>query len=351
MNGFVYESLPGRVVFGLGALDQLLSEVERLGARRALVLSTPQQRPLAESVAARLGERSAGIFPEAVMHVPVEVARRARDEADRLGVDCVIAAGGGSTIGLGKAIALHSSLPILAVPTTYAGSEMTPIYGLTEAGIKQTGRDRRVLPRTVIYDPLLTLELPVAMTVTSGFNAIAHAVEALYAEHSNPVTAMMAEEGIRALSHGMLLLARDPRDLDGRSACLYGAWLCGLVLGTTGMALHHKLCHVLGGSWNLPHAETHTVVLPHAVAYNYAAAPEAMKRVERAMGTPHAARGIFDLMRELKAPLALKDIGMKHDDVGHAVSLVMQAPHYNPRPTDHDSVLSLLDNAFSGRRP
>jgi maleylacetate reductase len=351
MNSFVFEALPGRVVFGSGALDQLPREIEQLGARRALVLSTPQQRALAENVAARLGARSAGIFPEAVMHVPVEVVRRACDEADRVGADCVIAAGGGSTIGLGKAIALHSSLPILAVPTTYAGSEMTPIYGLTEAGIKQTGRDRRVLPRTVIYDPLLTLDLPLAMSVTSGFNAIAHAVEALYAEQANPVTAMMAEEGIRALSRGMPLLARDPRGLDGRSSCLYGAWLCGLVLGTTGMALHHKLCHVLGGSWNLPHAETHTIVLPHAVAYNYAAAPEAMKRIERAMGTSNAAVGIFDLIGQLNAPRALKGIGMNHDDLDRAASLVMQAPYYNPRSTDRDSILSLLNDAFFGRRP
>jgi maleylacetate reductase len=351
MNSFVFESLPGRVIFGVGALARLPREIEQLGARRALVLSTPPQRALAESVVALLGERGAGIFPEAVMHVPVEVAQRARDEAERLGADCVVAAGGGSTIGLGKAIALHSSLPIVAIPTTYAGSEMTPIYGLTESGIKKTGRDRRVLPKTVIYDPRLTLDLPLAMSITSGFNAIAHAVEALYAEDNNPVTAMMAEEGIRALSRGMPSLAGDPRNLDGRSACLYGAWLCGSVLGTTGMALHHKLCHVLGGSWNLPHAETHTIVLPHVIAYNYAAAPEAMKRIEHAMGTSNAARGIFDLMRELSAPLALNEIGMRHDDLDRAASLVMQAPYYNPRPTDRESVLRLLDDAFFGRRP
>jgi len=272
MNAFVFESLPGRVVFGSGALDQLPQEIERLGARRALVLSTPQQQGLARDIAERIGERSAGIFPQAVMHVPVEVARQARAEAERLGADCVVAAGGGSTIGLGKAIALHSSLPILAIPTTYAGSEMTPIYGLTEAGLKRTGRDRRVLPRTVIYDPMLTLDLPPAMSITSGFNAIAHAVEALYAEEPNPITAMMAEDGIRALTRGMPAILKNPHDVTGRSDCLYGAWLCGSVLGTTGMAVHHKLCHVLGGTWNLPHAETHTVVLPHAVAYNYAAA-------------------------------------------------------------------------------
>jgi alcohol dehydrogenase class IV len=285
------------------------------------------------------------------MHVPIEVAHKARDEAMRLGADCVIAAGGGSTVGLGKAIALQSGLPILAIPTTYAGSEMTPIHGLTEDGMKRTGRDRRVLPKVVIYDPLLTVDLPVAMSITSGFNAIAHAAEALYAENLNPITAMMAEEGIRALAQGMPEVAKNPRDLDGRSNCLYGAWLCGAVLGTTSMALHHKLCHVLGGTWNLPHAETHTVILPHAIAFNYPAAPEAMGRIERAMKTPNAAGGIFDLMKQLNAPLSLKEIGMQHDDLDRAASLVMEAPYYNPRSTTREGILRLLDGAFFGRRP
>ncbi len=351
MDAFILESLPGRVVFGPGTLDRLAQEIEQLGAKRALVLSTPQQEALAQDIARRLGERCAGIFPRAVMHVPVEIAHAAREEADRLDADCLVAAGGGSTIGLGKAIALHSSLPILAIPTTYAGSEMTPIYGLTEAGLKKTGRDPRVLPKTVIYDPNLTLELPLGMSITSGFNAIAHAVEALYSDQPNPITAMIAEEGIRALALGMPRIAKNPLDHDGRSDCLYGAWLCGSVLATSGMALHHKLCHVLGGTWNLPHSETHTIVLPHVVAYNYNAAFEAMRRIERAMDTSNAATGIFDLMMQLNAPVALKDIGMRHDDLERAASLVMQSPYYNPRHTTRESILHLLDNAFFGRRP
>ena len=278
MRSFVFESMPARVVFAENAIEHLPREIEQLGARRALVLSTPQQEALATDISRRLGQRSVGVYPHAVMHVPIEVARKAREEAARLGADCVVAAGGGSTVGLGKAIALESGLPVVAIPTTYAGSEMTSIYGLTEAGLKKTGRNRRVLPKVVIYDPLLTIDLPVAMSITSGFNAIAHAAEALYAENLNPITAMMAEEGIRALAQGMPQVAKNPRDLDGRSNCLYGAWLCGAVLGTTSMALHHKLCHVLGGTWNLPHAETHTVILPHAIAFNYPAAPEAMAR-------------------------------------------------------------------------
>ncbi len=351
MRSFTYTQLPGRVVFGVGALDHLPREIELLGATRALVLSTPEQEAQAEDVAKRLGTRCAGVFPRAVMHVPIEVARSARDEAARLGADCAVAIGGGSTTGLGKAIALESALPILAIPTTYAGSEMTPIYGLTEGGLKKTGRDRKVLPKTVIYDPTLTLGLPVGLSVTSGFNAIAHAAEGLYAEDANPIMSLMAEDGIRALAHGLPAIVKTPKDLEARSECLYGAWLCGAVLGAVGMALHHKLCHVLGGTWNLPHAETHTVVLPHALAYNADAAPDAMRRVERALGAPHAAQGVYDLMKTLGAPLALKDIGMKEAELDRAAELATMAPYFNPRPIDRQGIRALLDNAFSGCRP
>ena len=349
MKSFIFEASPARVVFGLNAVDHLPRELEQLGARRALVLSTPQQAELATDISRRLGDRNVGIYPHAVMHVPVEVAQKAIAEATRLGADCLVAVGGGSTIGLAKAMALHSALPILAVPTTYAGSEMTPIYGVTETGLKRTGRDRRVLPKTVIYDPYLTLELPLNLSIASGFNAIAHAAEALYAENANPITSLMAEEGIRALTRGLPGVKADLRDLDSRSDCLYGAWLCGAVLGAASMALHHKLCHVLGGSWNLPHAETHTVILPHVLAYNYAAAPEAMSRIERAMNAPNAASAIFDLMRKLGAPTSLEDIGMKRADLARAASLVMESPYYNPRPVTYDDVQALLDDAFIGR--
>ena len=351
MKSFSYDQLPGRVVFGVGALDHLQREIELLAATRALVLSTPEQKAQAEDIAARLGRRCVGIFSRAVMHVPIEVAREARLEAQRLGADCAVTIGGGSTTGLGKAIALESELPILAIPTTYAGSEMTPIYGLTEGGLKKTGRDRKVLPKTVIYDPALTVELPVGLSVTSGFNAIAHAVEALYAQDSNPVTSLMAEEGIRALAHGLPRVLKNPSDLDARSDCLYGAWLCGAVLGSVGMALHHKLCHVLGGTWNLPHAQTHTVILPHAIAYNYQAAPQAMNSIERAINASHAAQGVFDLMKSLGAPIALKDLGMPASDLDRAAELATQAPYFNPRPPDRAGIRALLDDAFHGRRP
>ena len=351
MREFVYIGLPARVVFGIGALDHLEREIELLGAKRALVLCTPQQKDQADEVAARLGARCVGVFDQAVMHVPIDTARAAREQAQRLNADCALAVGGGSTTGLGKAIALESSLPILAVPTTYAGSEMTPIYGITEGGLKKTGRDARVLPKTVIYDPTLTLGLPAALSATSGMNAIAHAVEGLYAQDANPITSLLAQEGIRALAHGLPRVVGDPSDLEGRSECLYGAWLCGSVLGSVGMALHHKLCHTLGGSFNLPHAETHTVVLPHAIAYNRSAVPQAMRLAAEALGTDDAAHGLHELARRLGAPASLREIGMRESDVPRAAELAMQSPYYNPRPLEHAAIRKLLDDAYHGREP
>ncbi|ROZ79885.1 maleylacetate reductase [Ramlibacter sp. WS9] len=351
MNSFIYNSQPARVVFGAGALAHLAREIEALGARKALVLCTPEQRTSAERVADLLGARAAGIFDRAVMHVPIETAREAREVARELGADCAVAIGGGSTTGLGKAIALDSGLPILAIPTTYAGSEMTPIYGITEGGLKKTGRDARVLPRTVIYDPELTLGLPVSMSVTSGINAIAHAAEGLYATDANPIMDLMAQEGIAALGRALPAIVQSPRDVEARSDALYGAWLCGTVLGNVGMALHHKLCHTLGGSFNLPHAETHTIVLPHALAYNAAAAPQAMARIARALGGMTAAQAVYDLAKNSGAPVALQDIGMKEADLDRACDIAMQNQYPNPRPLERGAIRLLLQDAFEGARP
>lgn len=357
MNPFIYNGQTSRVVFGAGALAHLEREVTLLGAQRALVLSTPDQEDQARRVAERLGTRTAGIFPRAVMHVLIETAREAREVAAQLGADCTIAIGGGSTTGLGKAIALESGLPILAIPTTYAGSEMTPIYGLTEAGLKKTGRDPRVLPRTVIYDPELTVSLPVGLSVTSGMNAIAHAAEGLYAQDANPVMSLMAEEGIRAIASALPRICASPHDMDARGDSLYGAWLCGMVLGNVGMALHHKLCHTLGGSFNLPHAEVHTVVLPHAIAFNAPAITQATERIERALGVTgvaSAAQGLFDLALRLGAPTALKAIGMPADALDRAADMAASNPYWNPVPIGPESRLALrqlLQQAFDGTRP
>uniref|UniRef100_UPI0035B15D57 maleylacetate reductase n=1 Tax=Hylemonella sp. TaxID=2066020 RepID=UPI0035B15D57 len=351
MHPFVYTAQPARVIFGAGSLSQLAREIDAMGAKKALVLCTPEQRASAEQVAQLLGARAAGVYDRAVMHVPLETAREAREVARQLGADCAVAIGGGSTTGLGKAIALDSGLPILAIPTTYAGSEMTPIYGLTEGGLKRTGRDLRVLPRTVIYDPELTLSLPVPLSVTSGINAIAHAAEGLYAVDRNPIMDLVAEEGIAALGRALPAIVKNARDIDARGDALYGAWLCGTVLGHVGMALHHKLCHTLGGSFNLPHAETHTIVLPHALAYNSAHAPQAMARIRRALGGASAAQAVYDLAKSNGAPVALRELGVQVADLDRACEIALQNQYPNPRPLERAAIRQLLQNAWEGVRP
>jgi maleylacetate reductase len=352
-NEFIYDIPQSRVIFGAGSLHKLREEIERLGAKKALILCTPEQVKLAEKISDLLGDASVGIFPKAVMHVPLESAQEARKVAKELGADCAVAVGGGSTTGLGKAIALEYDLPILAIPTTYAGSEMTPVYGITENGIKKTGKDPRVLPKTVIYDPELTLTLPLEMSITSGINAIAHAAEGLYAQNGNPIMSLLAEEGIRALAEGLKKLKVDTHNIEARSLCLYGAWLCGYVLGNVGMAIHHKLCHTLGGSFNLPHAPTHTVILAHAIAYNEKAAPEAMLRIKRALGVTEgtAAQAIFQLISELDAPKALSSLGLTQADLDKATDIALSNPYWNPEPIEKNAIRHLLQNAFEGISP
>jgi len=360
-------------VFGAGAFDGLAREVDRLGVKRVLVLSTPRQRPLAEAVSQRLGARAVGIFDQAVMHVPVETAVAARAAALDLAADSCVAIGGGSTIGLGKALALPADVlaaaggvasaagaisTIFAIPTTFSGSEMTPIFGLTANGQKKTGRDARVLPKTVIYDPLLLARLPPAVAGPSGMNAIAHCAEALYAEDANPITSLMAEEGMRALAASLPRVVGSEAEARGEALAeaLYGAWLAGSCLGAVGMSLHHKLCHTLGGTFNLPHAETHTIVLPHALRYNRDAAPEAMARMTHALsaagpGTADPPARLYDLARALGAPLGLRQIGLAAESLDRAAELALRNPYYNPRPLEPAAIRQLLQDAWEGRRP
>lgn len=353
MKAFTYEILPVRVIFGEGKLSEVAREVRHLGKTRSLVIATHQQSELAHDVAQRLGDACLGIHDKAVMHVPHETVQEAMERALDLNVDCLVAAGGGSTIGLAKAIALEKPLPILAIPTTYAGSEMTPIWGMTKDGLKTTGRNANVKPRTVIYDPELTVSLPPALSATSGMNAIAHCVEALYAENANPIASLMAEVGIRALGASLPEVVIDPSNLNARSEALYGAWLAGAVLGMVGMALHHKLCHVLGGTYNLPHAETHTVVLPHATAYNASHAPEAMEAIGRALNCDpeDAAGAIYDLEQSLNTPTTLAELGLMEDKLDETARLAIENPYYNPRPVTEEGIREVLERAYFGHRP
>jgi alcohol dehydrogenase class IV len=350
LKSFVYNGLPMRVVFGVGSIAQLPAEVDRLSKGRVLMISTPGRGEMANRLAKKLPDRVIGFFDKAVMHQPLSIVREARDLARSLNADCCVAVGGGSTIGFGKAIALDSGLPVIAVPTTYSGSEMTTIWGISEGDTKKTGRDPKVLPKAVIYDPELTLDLPPAVSAASGMNAIAHCVEALYAHDGNPIVSLMAEEGIKALSAALPKVVSDGSNLEARSEALYGSWLAGCTISTTSVALHHKLCHVLGG-FGLPHAETHSIVLPHAMQYNRDAAPDAMRRVARAIEAVDAPRGVYELEQRLGLPMKLAEIGLKKDDLERAARIAAEAPYPNPRKVEYAPVLELLQHAYEGRRP
>jgi len=351
MEAFTYTANPHRVVFGFGTLASVAGEVEALRCRRAIVLSTSSQAAAVARLAEWLGPFVSGTFAGAVMHTPVEVTEHALTAVRAQDADCLISLGGGSTIGLGKALALRTGLPQIAVPTTYSGSEATPILGETAVGQKVVQRNLKILPAVIVYDVELTLSLPIGLSITSGINAIAHAAEALYARERNPVTSMMAGAGIAALARSLSAIAMAPEDHSVRADALYGAWLCGTCLGAVGMGLHHKLCHVLGGSFGLPHAETHTVVLPHVLAYNRQAAPEAMDQIARAMGVEDAPTGLHALTMGLGAPSSLAALGMTEQAIPKAATIAAGEPCWNPQPIEEGSLRILLERAYAGLPP
>ncbi len=347
---FVYGGSPAHIVFGDGRSNDVGEWLERLECKKALILSTPHQQQDAKDIAARLGQAAVGVFDGAVMHTPINVTEAAMAVVEESGADCVVSFGGGSTTGLGKAIAYRTDLPQIVIPTTYAGSEVTPILGQTENGRKTTIRDARILPEVVIYDPRLTTGLPVSMSVTSGLNAMAHAVEALYAKDRNPVSSLMATEGLRAFQASLPKITVSPADMTARSDALYGAWLCGTVLGTVGMALHHKICHTLGGTFDTPHADTHAIMLPHTAAYNADAAQDLLAPVAEIFGGS-VGGGLWDFAKSIGAPLSLKELGLSEADLDRAAQIATENPYWNPRPIDLSSIRALLQDAWEGRRP
>lgn len=346
---FIYNQPAVRVVFGAGSVSRLREELERLAVKRPLFISTPGRLRDASTAAAALAPMTTAIHAKAVMHVPVETIAAAQAVAKHHAADSIVAFGGGSSIDTGKAVGLELELPVVAVATTYGGSEVTPFYGYTEEGIKKGKRDRKMLPKTVIYDPALTVSLPPEVSGPSGMNAIAHCVEGLYARDTNPVMSMLAAEGIRTLARSLPVVVTNPSNLEARADALYGAWLAAAVLGAVGMAVHHNISHVLGGTFGLIHANAHTVVLPHAVRFNRDAAPEAMRIIADALQAKDAARGIYDLEVRLGVPTSLKDIGMREDQLDRAAKLVVEHPYYNPRPVEYAAVRQLLQNAYEGR--
>ncbi len=351
MRSFVHDLAGPRVVFGVGALAEVADEVARLGARRVLLIAGDHEREYADRLAADLADRLADRLQGVVEHVPEQVARAAAARAEQAGADFLLCVGGGSATGLAKAVATELSLPILAVPTTYAGSEMTPVWGLTKHSRKITGRDPRVLPRTVVYDPALTVSLPARVTATSGMNALAHCAEALYAPDTSPVVGLLACEGARALARALPICVAHPGDLDARAGALYGAWLAGLALGNARMGVHHRLAHVLGGTYRLPHGAVHAALLPYAVAYNREAAPEAMRRLAAALGADDAAAGLWDLAASIGAPTDLRSVGFPEQAVPEAAAIMTEAETVNPRAVTEDGVRALLHAAYAGHRP
>ena len=354
MLEFDYTALPSHVVFGAGAArdGRLVDAAARLGAHRVLLVAAEADQEFAGPIAAALRGRIVGRFSEVRQHVPIEVAQAARAMAAETGADAVISVGGGSTTGTAKAIALTTGLPILAVPTTYAGSEVTPVWGLTEKARKTTGTDPQVLPRVVVYDPELTVTLPVGLSVASGLNALAHCAEAFWAPGRNPITSLIAEEGIRALARGLEDLAVDGHDLDARSRVLYGAWLAGTAFATAGSSVHHKICHVLGGAFDLPHAETHAVVLPYSTALAAPRARGSDERIAAALaGDGTAAEAIAALADRLNAPRSLRDLGLRAGEINGAIELVDATLSQLPEPVSRADTEALMRAAYEGTAP
>jgi alcohol dehydrogenase class IV len=370
MDSFVYNGSASKVVFGQGKISTLPDIVQSMQLERCIVLTTPDQRHLGQKVADLLGSKAVAIFDQATMHTPLDVTERAIEVASKAQVDSTVSIGGGSSTGLGKAISIRLGLRQICIPTTYAGSEMTPTLGETMNGRKTTRRDEAIRPDAVIYDVDLTLSLPVKMSSASGVNAIAHAgkkdqsemacallivpviVESLYSNDTNPIIRTFASEGIRNLATALLEIQKDPKSLSARSRAQYGAWLCAICLGSTKMGLHHKICHAIGGALNLPHAGTHTVVLPRALAYNAPAVPQAMKIIGEALpfGDGDAIKGLDMLVEALSLPSSLAEYGMQAWDIGQVATQVMQSGYENPVPLEAVGIHRLIYSCYMGRK-
>lgn len=343
----VHESPLRRVLFGGGALAGVAEEVDRLGARRAIVIGSSSQAALVARVREDLGARAVGEIVGVRVHVPGELAENARAQARSLSADCLVAIGGGSAVGLAKAVAATDELPIVAVPTTYAGSELTAVWGITENGRKRVSRSTCVVPRAVIYDPELTYTLPASVTAASGMNAFAHCVEALWGPRATPFTTACAVEGMRLLAAGLRGAVVRPLDSAARSDALGGAWLAGESFAAGG-ALHHTLCHVLGGRFDLPHAELHAALLPYVAQFLMPAAPAAARRIAEALGTDDATAGLFALQAELGAPASLAELGLSLDDARTAAALAASELPDRPRLPKRGELERLLESAVKG---
>jgi maleylacetate reductase len=349
--GDVYNATPPRIVFGAGSAGRVADEVRRLGCRRALVVSTPGRGAMAQRVVDSLGDLCAGLLPEAISQVPIELARAGRVKAREMAADCLVSIGGGASIGLGKAISLELALPIIAIPTTYSGSEATGFCGITIDNVKRMHTSLHMLAATVIYDPELSLSLPVEVSAASAMNALAHCVDAVYVPTVNPMNAMAAAEGAGSIVEGLRRVVADPDDLGARTQLLYGAYLAGAALAG-GFALQHGLAHTLGGSFGVPHGLSHALVLPHVAAYNAQFAPEKIGTIEAALATPSIGRALFQLLGDVGLPTRLRDVGIGESDVAEIARITVETDNgLNPGPVTEEAVTRITRAALDGERP
>lgn len=347
---FVHESVGGRVVFGAGTLPEVRGEAVALGMGRILLITSASSATTGDEAESHLGDLTTLRWREVVEHVPVALAERARAAAGEVGADGIVSVGGGSATGLAKAVALDLKIPVLAVPTTYSGSEMTQIWGMTD-GEKVTGRDPCVKPSTVIYDPEVTVDLAPAVTAQSAFNALAHCVEALYAKASNPLTDLVCEGGIRALSRALPDCIGHPRDIEARANLMFGAWMAGLAMAEVGMGLHHRICHILGGRFAVRHGAANAALLPHVVAFNTEVCGAVLDPLRRALGSADPALALWDLARDAGLEPGLASLGVQRRDLEAVARQVVESSPDNPRALVHDEVLAMLDEAWSGCAP
>jgi maleylacetate reductase len=350
LPAFTYDAPSPRVLFGSGARTRVAEEADRLQLERLLLVCTPGRSAIVAELERLLDGRGAGVFDGARQHVPADVVAHALRAAEVARADAYLSVGGGSATGLAKALALTTGLPVIAIPTTYAGSEVTPMWGITEGGRKTTGHDQRVLPRVVIYDAELTLDLPPGLAGPSGLNAMAHCVEALYAPDANPVTSLLAEEGMRAVTAALPAVVRHPADIRFRERMLYGSWLGGTVLAAVSMGPHHRLCHLLGGAFDLPHAATHAVLLPHVVAYESRDNDIWVERAAKALAGGRPANALHDLRTAVGAPQSLQELGLTVEGLDRAISL---GAGVNDRGGQRlgDEARTVLEDAYFGRPP
>ena len=356
MEPFEFVGLPSRVIFGTGKITALTEEIVALGAKRALFVCSPGRVAEVEGLMKNVGALAAGLCDQALPFTPFEAAEEGRQAARDCQADCLVSYGGGNAVGFAKAIALELGIPIIAIPTTLSGSETTSLQGIIKDGKRVQNASPRMMARTLIYDSDLTSGLPLSVMIPSGGNSMAHAVGALVTDKGNPMSRLFAREGLGVMARALQCIAGNSDDADARGQAFYGAWLNAntLTLAPGGVNVHHKLCHTIGGGLGLPHANVHTIILPHSTAYNRDAVPEAMSAISDALGdqTGDAPGALFDLIETVGAPTALRDVGMAEESIETVADQVATDSYYsNPRPIERAGILALIEDAWHGRRP